>query len=227
MISKIEADDVYTSSNEWLTSRFLFSFADYYDPTNMSWGRPRVFNDDTIAPYSGFPPHSHREMEIVTIINSGTLTHTDSMGNSRSISDNYVQRMSAGTGVTHSEMNDGVGHVSLYQLWFTPRTNLNTPSYEEKEFTPSHGLTLLVSPEGENGSVSISADVKIYKAVFKTGETLTLPITPSDHVLVYVTSGKLTINNQIYTPRDQARIIDKDKLEIIFDSDSEIVIVVA
>ncbi len=239
MIRIIKAEEVYTSNHDWLSSRFLFSFADYYDPSNMSLGRMRVFNDDVIAPHSGFPPHSHRGMEIVTIMNSGALTHTDSMGNSRSISDNYVQRMTAGTGVTHSEMNNSDMSLSLYQLWFTPRINLSTPSYEEKVFTPSTGLTLLVSGaspspwEGAKGGrgqypLSIGAEVKIYKGIYKPGDILTLPIHLNDHVLIYMASGEMVINNtHTLHPLDQARISGEEIINFSFISDCEMVVVVA
>lgn len=206
MIQIIKKDDVYTSYHGWLQSRFLFSFAEYFDPANLSFGQIRVFNDAAIQGFSGFPPHSHREMEIVTIMHEGALTHEDSMGNKREIKKGYVQRMSAGTGVTHSEMNQGSDTVSLYQIWFLPEKKGVTPSYEEKSFKEAKGRTLLVSKEGEEGSLSINAPIRIEVYSLEKGEELSITLGGDDYALLYVKQGNIALGGVLLTEKDQARI---------------------
>jgi redox-sensitive bicupin YhaK (pirin superfamily) len=206
MMQIIKKGDVYTSDHGWLASRFLFSFAEYFDPANLSFGQIRVFNDDSIKAFSGFPPHSHREMEIVTIMHEGVLTHEDSMGNKREIKKGFVQRMSAGTGVTHSEMNQGSETVSLYQIWFLPENKGVAPSYEEKYFEARKGKTLLVSKEGEEGSLSINAPIRIEVYSLEKGETVDIELASDEYALLYVKSGSILVGEDLLSERDQMRI---------------------
>ena len=134
MITKISSSSRHHADHGWLSTYFLFSFAEYYDPQNLEFGNLRVFNDDTIAPHSGFSEHDHDNMEIVTIVHEGTLTHRDSMGSVGAISAGEVQYMSAGTGVTHAEMNDGGVPVHLFQIWLYPNEKNAAPRYEQKRF---------------------------------------------------------------------------------------------
>lgn len=210
MLQIIKKDEVYVSEHSWLTSRFLFSFAEYYDPENLSFGNIRVFNDDLIAGKSGFPPHSHKEMEIVTIMHEGILTHEDSMGNKRDIKKGCVQRMSAGTGVTHSEMNLGDEDVRLYQLWFYPEKSGVLPSYEEKYFEKKEGATLLVSPNGEEGSISVGSQVYIKSYVVKSGDSLVISVSKYEYALFYVERGVLRVNGQALSEKDQIRASDEN-----------------
>ena len=227
MIQKIPKDQLYTSDHGWLQSKFLFSFAEYYDPTNMEWGSLRVFNDDTIAPHSGFPMHSHSEMEIVTIMLKGSLTHKDSMGNTRTITKGYVQRMSAGTGVTHSEMNDGDEQVELFQLWFYPNVTRLTPSYEEKEFQHlrSNGLHTLTSAGGDNGSISFSSNAKVFYGNFKQGDSYALELEDNDYALLYVRKGNVSIGDITLSESDQLRAHHETELTLAFNSDSEFIVI--
>ena len=227
MIHKIRKEKVYESNHGWLHSRFLFSFAEYFDEGNMSWGALRVFNDDTLLGESGFPSHSHKEMEIVTIINKGTLTHDDSMGNKREISQGYVQRMSAGTGVTHSELNHGKETVELYQLWFFPNKKELTPEYEEKKFEEKKGLTLLVSESGKEGSVTIHANVSIYNGLIEKGEEMEIPLENDDMALVYIKEGKVFVGEELYGARDQARIENEKSISLRGEEKSEFLVVVS
>ncbi len=217
MITIIKKEDVYTSDHGWLTSRFLFSFADYYDPDNMSFGGMRVFNDDRIAGESGFPPHSHKEMEIVTILHEGILTHEDSMGNKRELKAGYVQRMSAGTGVTHSEMNHRKEMVSLYQLWFLPQKKGIPPSYEEKVFDypdiRKKGRALLVSKEGDEGSVTINAQVRIEYYFLEKGKSFEMTIAINEYGLLYLASGKLAVGRESLEEKDHLRVVN-EKVEL-------------
>ena len=227
MIQKIPKDQLYTSDHGWLQSKFLFSFAEYYDQKNMEWGSLRVFNDDTIAPHRGFPMHPHSEMEIVTIMLKGSLTHKDSMGNTRTITKGYVQRMSAGTGVTHSEMNDGDEQVELFQLWFYPNVTGLTPSYEEKEFQHlgTTGLHTLASTDGDNGSVSFSSNAKIFYGNFKQGDSHTLELRDQDYTLLYMRKGNVSTRDIILNESDQLRIHHEKGLTLTFNSDSEFIVI--
>ncbi len=228
MLQIIKKEDVYMSDHGWLTSRFLFSFAEYYDPNNLSFGNIRVFNDDQIAGKSGFPPHSHKEMEIVTIMHEGTLTHSDSMGNTRELRKGYVQRMSAGTGVTHSEMNEGDGAVHLYQLWFYPKNRGKLPSYEEKSFEKKEGVTLLVSPDGREGSVSIGADISIYEWKLSNGEELLLPDTTKSHVLLYSKGGMLESNGkEVLREGDQLRVTGEKEIKLVSSGHTQFLMIVS
>ena len=229
MFHKIPRLDLYTSNHGWLQSRFLFSFADYYDPNNLEWGSLRVFNDDTIAPYSGFPMHSHKEMEIITIMLTGTLSHKDSMGNERSISGGDVQYMSAGTGVTHSEMNDGDSPVSLFQIWlYSNEANLK-PKYVEENFnhTEDKGLHLLVSQNGENGSIRANTNASLFYANLIKGGTHTRHIKESDHILIYVRTGIIVCGGNHLEKGDQLRIHDEKLLTISVIQDAQFMMVLS
>ncbi len=226
MIHKIRKEKVYESNHGWLHSRFLFSFAEYFDESNVSWGKLRVFNDDSIEGYSGFPLHSHADMEIVTIMHRGTLTHEDSMGNRREIGPLFVQRMSAGTGVRHSEVNHGGEKIELYQLWFLPSKKSLTPEYEEKKFEEKEGLTLLVSPSGEEGSLSVHSAVKIYRGEIKKGEVFTIDLKKEEYILVYVRQGSISIKEKEYRERYQARISEEEKLEIVGEMRAQFFVVI-
>jgi redox-sensitive bicupin YhaK (pirin superfamily) len=228
MLQIIKKDEVYVSEHGWLTSRFLFSFAEYFDEQNLSFGHVRVFNDDHIAGRSGFPPHSHKEMEIVTIIHSGTLTHTDSMGNKRTLSKGFVQRMSAGSGVIHSEMNEGDEEVHLYQMWFFPQEKGVMPSYEEKFFEKKGALTLLVSPDGREGSVSIGAQVLISLHEMKVGEKFVVEEKSGSYVFFYIKEGELRgKSGGRFCEGDQLRIINEGELEFVAETYTQFVMIVS
>lgn len=181
----------------WLKTKYSFSFANYYDPRFMGFGFLRVINDDYIAEGKGFGTHPHDNMEIVTYVLEGELEHKDSMGNGSIIRSGDVQRMSAGTGVTHSEFNPSkTNPVKLFQIWFTPKELDIEPSYEQKNFsdkTQGEGFHLIVSPDGQEGSVSVNQDVNIYVGHLNH-ESYAHPTKLSNKVWVQVANGSVHIN---------------------------------
>lgn len=199
----------------WLKTRYSFSFANYYDPRFMGFGFLRVINDDCIAAGKGFGTHPHDNMEIVTYVLDGELEHKDSMGNGSIIKSGDVQRMSAGTGVTHSEFNPSDKNpVKLFQIWFTPKKLDIEPSYEQKNFSNSlsEGFTLIVSPDGENGSVSINQDVYAYVGCLNK-KKMTYKTKATNKVWVQVADGSVKLNDIKLEKGDGAAIVDEFKLE--------------
>ena len=169
----------------WLQSRHSFSFAGYYDPKNMGWGNLRVINEDRIAPGTGFGTHGHRDMEIISYVLSGELAHKDSMGNVVGIPPGDVQRMSAGTGVQHSEFNHAEGQSThLLQIWIEPAVTGIAPGYEQKAFADeakAGRLAVVASPDGRAGSLTIHADALVYAGTFDEGAKGTLELAPGRH----------------------------------------------
>jgi len=182
----------------WLNSFHSFSFAGYHDPAHMGFGALRVINEDRIQPGTGFGTHGHRDMEIVSYVLEGALAHKDSMGNGSAIVPGDVQRMSAGTGVMHSEFNDAKGGVTHFlQIWIEPAQKGIAPSYEQKHFTDAEKrgrLRLIASPDGREGSVTIHQDATIHAALLDGAERATLGIAPGRRAYVHVARGSVTVN---------------------------------
>ncbi len=221
----IPAYQRYLSNLGWLRSYFLFSFADYHDPENMHWGDLRVFNDDTISPRSGFGLHAHKEMEIVTIVLSGTVTHEDSMGNQKKISAGMVQRMSAGTGVRHSEYNHEDEPLHLYQIWILPKEEGLLPEYEEATFEgklKENGLTRLA---GEGGLLNIHANASIFYGKLEKGKNLECVFAPERYVELYVSSGEVKLLEVVLEPGDQLRLHEEELLNLIALEDAEFILI--
>ncbi|HMG36013.1 MAG TPA: pirin family protein [Blastocatellia bacterium] len=217
MIRRIKADQRYFSDFGWLKTYWLFSFDNYYDPSNMEFGNLRVFNDDVVAPGSGFPSHSHREMEIVTVVLSGEVTHKDTTGAQTAIRSGEVQRMSAGTGISHSEYNLGSVPVHLYQIWIRPTVRGLAPSYEQRSFEGTDFKNVLVpvaSGQGFPGVVSMHADSSIYLSELENGASIEFNTNHSRAIFVYVGNGQLTLNGHIIETNDQARIELEEALAI-------------
>ncbi len=216
MITRIEAKKRRGAKYEWLQSYYLFSFANYFDPTNLNFGNLRVFNDDTINAYSGFDDHGHDNMEIVTIMLDGTLTHRDSMGNTETIKAGEVQRMSAGTGVIHAEKNLGDEPVHLFQLWFLPIADDLEPQYEQKDFSylEKNVLTLIGSSEVTETALTLAADAKLFLGEFEAGKEATYTLPTGRGVFCYVYEGGLQINGVVFSKGDQARITDESSLKV-------------
>ncbi|GAB2180026.1 pirin family protein [Denitratisoma sp. agr-D3] len=218
MIALRKSQDRGASDLGWLQSRFSFSFADYYDPDHMGWSALRVINDDFIAPGTGFGTHGHRDMEIVTYMGDGALRHGDSMENSRLLRRGEVQRMSAGKGILHSEMNGSDSEpATLLQIWIEPNLRGIRPEYEQKEFPDAlkqGRLQALVSPDGRDGSMVIHQDALIYASILAAGQSLAIALTPGRRAYLHVVAGSLSLNGQAFTKGDGARIADECEFQV-------------
>lgn len=214
MITRIEAKRRYRQRYEWLDTYYLFSFANYFDPSNLEFGTLRVFNDDRINAYSGFDEHSHDNMEIVTIMLDGRLTHRDSLGNVETIKAGEIQRMSAGTGVVHAEKNLDDEPVHLYQLWFYPEREGLVPNYAQADFSyiEPNKFVPIVSSQSMEGALSMSADATIYRADLEVAKSLSYTLPSGRGVFIYVEAGELMINDQLFQVGDQARIVSEPNL---------------
>ncbi|NDJ16088.1 pirin family protein [Myxacorys almedinensis] len=212
----------------WLNSHHTFSFANYYDPNHMGYRSLRVINEDWVAPSKGFPSHSHRDMEIITYVLDGALEHRDSMGNSSIIRPGEVQRMTAGTGVSHSEYNHSKSDgVHLLQIWLLPAQNNLEPSYEQKSYSSSEkrgNLRLIASQDGRDGSVTVHQDVNFYGTLLNNGEQVTHAIKPDRHVWVQVAQGSVVLNGHLLAQGDAAALDDEGTLELVGKDNSELLV---
>jgi len=203
---------------DWLDSRHTFSFGDYRDPQHMGISNLRVINDDAIAPGGGFATHGHRDMEIVTYVLEGALEHKDSMGNGSVIRPGDVQRMSAGTGIRHSEHNHSqTESVHLLQIWMTPNRKGVAPAYDQRHF-PAQGrqgrLRLLISPDGREGSIATHQDALVYGALLDADATATFEAATGHTVYVQLARGKLAVNAQGLEAGDGAILRDEGKIRL-------------
>jgi len=202
----------------WLRSRHTFSFANYYDPAHMGFRDLRVINEDRVTPGNGFGTHSHRDMEIVSYVLDGALEHKDSMGTGSVIRPGDVQRMSAGTGVAHSEFNaSNTDSVHFLQIWVLPDKRGIKPSYEQRAFSDEEKrgrLRLVASPDGADGSVTIHQNVKLYAGLFDGDETATFERGPGRHVWLHVARGAVTVNGEQLKAGDGAFTSDEPHLVI-------------
>ena len=218
MINLRKSHDRGHANHGWLDSYHTFSFADYYDPREMGFGALRVINEDWVAPKSGFPTHPHRDMEIVTYILEGALTHQDSMGNGSVIRVGDVQRMSAGTGITHSEANASDHEpVHLLQIWIEPNETGLTPSYEQTHFPAAdkHGrFRLIASHDGREGSVTIHQDAAVYAAVLDADQALTYTLDSRRRAYLHVARGRIALNNYPLEAGDGAKINGPEALTL-------------
>lgn len=217
MITVIRADQRHFSDFGWLRTYWLFSFDEYYDPQNLHFGALRVFNDDTIDPGQGFPTHPHREMEIVTVILDGEITHEDTAGNRGLVKAGEVQRITTGRGVQHSEFNLGSKPLHLYQIWIFPRQKGVNPSYAQKAFSPSqwkNKLLALASGQGIAGALDLNADATIYRADFEAGHEHLYQVAPTRGLFIYLTSGELEAGDQTLLTNDQARISGENAVRL-------------
>jgi len=219
MIQIVPASARYVAEHGWLTSRFSFSFAEYRDSNNLQFGSLRVFNDDTIQPKKGFGMHPHADMEIVTCVLEGTLEHKDSMGNIGLIEAGEVQRMTAGTGIYHSEYNHSHEQpVHLLQLWFLPGTKNLTPSWEQRRFTEDQQVDRLlpvVSNAQHGNALSINQDVTIYLSRLSAGKELTHQQSQGRRMYVFIMEGAISLNEEPrMTAGDVARITELSELQI-------------
>jgi redox-sensitive bicupin YhaK (pirin superfamily) len=227
-IDIIRADGRHFSDFGWLQTYWLFSFASYYDPHNLQFGALRVFNDDVVAPGTGFPTHPHEEMEIITIVLDGEMTHRDSMGNSAVIRAGDVQRMTAGTGLTHSEFNLADRPVHFYQIWIQPDRSGLKPSYDQRNFSAEawrNRLLPVASGQGFDDVVTFNTDATIYRANLDAGQKLHFDNTTGRRVFIYLTQGQIRVDGLLLYREDQARIDSEKTLTIEADREAEFILI--
>ena len=212
----------------WLKSFHSFSFAEYFDPQHMGWGNLRVINEDRIAPGTGFGTHGHRDMEIISYVMSGNLAHQDSMGNVKGIPPGDVQRMSAGSGVRHSEFNHAQGEQTHFlQIWIEPNVRGIPPSYEQKtvpEAAKRGQLALVAAPEPSEHTVKIHADARLYAGLFDSAEQATLTLDPQRKAYVFLVRGRLNANGQTLNAGDAALLQAESSLTLDQASDAEVLV---
>jgi len=205
------------ANHGWLDTYYTFAFSDYYDPKHMGFRDLRVINEDRVSAGKGFGMHPHRDMEILTYIIEGELSHRDSMGRGATIKRNDVQRMSAGTGVMHSEVNQSKAPVHLLQIWLLPEAEGLKPSYEDRTFTVEEKLNqlrLIASRDGRKGSTTINQDANVYASLLDSGKTLELALRPGRHAWVQLVRGELDINGVKLMKGDGAAINTESKLQL-------------
>lgn len=212
----------------WLDTHHTFSFADYYDPQHMGFRALRVINDDRVAPGAGFPTHPHRDMEIITYVLSGGIAHRDSMGTGSVIRPGEVQRMTAGSGVTHSEFNASRSEpLHFLQIWILPEARGIKPSYEQKTFSAEEKrgrLRLIASREGSEGSVTVHQDVKVYAGLFTAGEEASFALAPQRHAWVHVARGKARVAGQELTAGDAVAVSGEQAVKIEGLAEAELLV---
>ena len=216
------------ANHGWLNAKHHFSFANYYDPARMSWGRLRVWNDDEIAARSGFPPHPHADMEIITYVRTGAITHEDSMGNKGRTGAGDVQVMSAGTGVRHSEFNLENEMTTLFQIWIEADKRGATPSWGAREFPKSDRsgkFSVLASGDPGDDALTINADAKVLGATLKAGERLTYALAEGRRAYLVPAVGAVDVNGTALNARDGAAIKDEAEITITAKDDAELVMV--
>ena len=228
MIQIVKAKDRNFRNIGWLQTYWLFSFSDYYDPANLNHGRLRVFNDDIVQPRSGFATHPHEEMEIVSVVLDGEMVHKDTMGNTNIIRKNDVQRMTAGTGLQHSEMNHRDEPVAFFQIWILPDKRGLEPSYDQKTFAPEqwrNNLLPIASDMAEDKAVRLNSEASIYRSRLDAG--LEVSVSPALHrcQFLYLIKGKLAVNNQLAADRDQLRIKDERQIVVKAHNDCDFILI--
>jgi redox-sensitive bicupin YhaK (pirin superfamily) len=228
MITRRLAQERGHARHEWLDSYHTFSFADYHDPRHMGFRTLRVINEDRVQPGKGFGTHPHRDMEIISYVMEGALEHKDSLGTGSIIRPGDVQRMSAGTGVTHSEFNPSqVELVHFLQIWIMPERTGLPPSYEQRAFPAAEKqgtLRLVASRDGRGGSVTIHQAVDLYTSVLAPGETVTHRLTPGRYAWVQVARGAVTLNDTALSAGDGAAVSGEARLTLTATDQAEVLV---
>jgi len=228
MITLRKSQDRGYADHGWLKSYHSFSFAGYYDRQHMGWGNLRVINEDRIAPGTGFGQHSHRDMEIISYVLTGELAHQDSMGNVKGIPPGDVQRMSAGSGVTHSEFNHAKDQTTHFlQIWIEPNVLGIQPGYEQKTIPvqqKSGALRLVASPDGAQDSVVIHADASVYAGLFDGEQTAELALDPARKGYVHLISGTLDVNGQKLGSGDAVLLNNEDRIKLSNGNQAEVLV---
>ena len=228
MITIRKGSDRGYADHGWLRSYHSFSFADYYDPQEMGWGSLRVINEDRVAADAGFGTHGHRDMEIISYVLAGELQHKDSMGNGTIIRPGDVQRMSAGTGVQHSEFNPSPDvPVHFLQIWIEPRSNNLKPGYEQKFFATEEKrgrLRLVASPDGREGSVTVHQEARLYASLLAPKEQVSHRLAPGRRGYLHLVDGALNVNAFVLETGDAAKIGAEREIVITANKDSELLL---
>jgi quercetin 2,3-dioxygenase len=228
MMTVRSADERGHADHGWLNSRHTFSFADYHDPAYMGFRGLRVINDDRVAPGQGFGKHPHRDMEIISYVLEGGIEHRDSMGNGSVIKPGDVQRMSAGTGVLHSEFNASKTEpVHFLQIWLLPKERGQSPGYEQKTFSREERqgrFRLVASPDGQDQSVTVHADAMLYAGLFGPGQTGEVTTAAGRHLWVHVARGKVRVNGRELSTGDSAGISEEQRLKLEGIDDAEVLV---
>jgi quercetin 2,3-dioxygenase len=227
MLEIRRSQDRGQADHGWLKSQHSFSFAGYFDPAHVEFGVLRVINEDRVAPGGGFGTHPHRDMEIVSYVLSGELAHKDSMGNGSVIRPGDVQRMSAGTGVFHSEANPGATPVHFLQIWIRPNQIGIAPGYEQKRFEDADKrgrLRLVASGDGADGSVLIHQDARLYAGLFNGEEAAGLDIAAGRRVYVHLVRGALSVNDTPLTGGDALKLTDTRTLRLAQGVEAEVLV---
>ncbi|MGH6786411.1 MAG: pirin family protein [Novosphingobium sp.] len=213
----------------WLNARHHFSFADYHDPARMGWGSIRVWNDDEIAANSGFPPHPHRDMEIVTFVRSGAITHQDSLGNTGRTAAGDVQVMSAGSGIVHAEFNREDEATTLFQIWIVPDRAGDAPSWGQREFPRgerSGRWEILASGEPDrDAALPIRSDARVVAATLAAGQSATYAADPARHLYLVAPNGRIRVNGKEAQPRDGVAITGETAITVEALDDADVVLV--
>jgi len=214
---------------DWLKTKHHFSFADYFDPQRMGWGALRVWNDDEIAPETGFPPHPHADMEIITYVRQGAITHQDSLGNKGRTEAGDVQVMSAGSGVRHSEYNLEPTKTKIFQIWIEPTTEGGQPTWGAKPFPKSdrsgNFVTIASGFDGDKDALPIRADARVLATTLKAGESAEYASGKTRNLYLVPAAGAVEVNGVRVNARDGVAIRDEAKLKITALEDSELVLV--
>jgi quercetin 2,3-dioxygenase len=217
MITKRPSAERGHGNYGWLDTYYSFSFSNYYDPKHMGFRDLRVINEDWVSPRKGFGAHPHNDMEIITYIVEGELSHRDSTGREATIKQDDVQRMSAGTGLVHSEYNNSDAPVHLLQIWIMPEADGLKPSYEDRTFSreeKTDQLRLIASHDGRDGSTRINQDASVYASLLASGKAVELPLSAGRHAWVQLVSGELDVNGTRLKKGDGAAISDESKLTL-------------
>ena len=228
MMEVIQSDSRGRADHGWLRAKHTFSFADYYDPERVDFGTLRVINEDRVAPGKGFGTHPHRDMEIITYVIDGAIEHKDSMGNGTIITPGELQRMTAGTGVLHSEFNHSQDkELHLLQIWIYPERNGLTPSYEQTRFPREEKLNrlrLVGSRDGRDGSVTIHQDVDLYASILEPDNELTLPLRAHRKVFVQLIRGTIVVNGESLSAGDGAALEGEQAVSFVAASEAEFLV---
>ncbi len=214
--------------NDWLDTKHHFSFSSYYDPARMGVGALRVWNDDAVAAGRGFDPHPHRDMEIITYVRSGAISHRDSLGNHGRTEAGDVQVMHAGTGITHAEYNEGAAPVELFQIWILPDRTGVQPSWSTRAFPKQGGLAVLASGRPEDAgsdALKLNANAALIAGTLHKGEAVRRTLAPGRALYLVPSSGSVTVNGTLVGTRDGAAITDEGDLNIVANDDAELVLV--